>query len=74
MKHVQSNRVASAKVRPAKEKGHVALVVTASGLHSDVYVMTEAEAEDLYSGISEYFDGVDAPKKSAAKKATSKRK
>ncbi len=43
MKHVQSKRAATAEVRKAQEKGHVALVLTADGLHSDVYVLTLEE-------------------------------
>lgn len=43
MTHVQSKRAATAEVRKAKEKGHVALVLTADGLHSDVYVLTLEE-------------------------------
>ena len=43
MTHVQTKRAASVEVRKATEKGHVALVLTADGLHSDVYVLTLEE-------------------------------
>lgn len=43
MTHVQSKRPASVEVRKAVEKGRVAIVLTADGLHSDVYVLTLEE-------------------------------
>lgn len=43
MTHVQTKRAATVEVRKAKEKGCVAVVCTASGLHSDVYVLTVDE-------------------------------
>lgn len=43
MTHVQTKRAATVEVRKAKEKGCVAVVFTAAGLHSDVYVLSVDE-------------------------------
>lgn len=64
MKHIQTDRHCSLRLRAAQEAEHLALVITAKGLHSDVVVMTIGEAEKLFDELKELLP---TPAKSSGK-------